>query len=319
MKPNIYEGTAGILMDTTKLELAISHYMVNSDEPLNYEVKENDTKVCIITGKNDIEKELPSWSHPLVFTNTRRQTVVAIDLRAYMKSNLTDMINIREYLQDVYNGTLQMYRLVFTKLMLDDDVSWISFVKNPMSEAFSAVISTTVGMALYDTTLTPQVDLICKLQIASLLAPEHIEFSELVMSLSPKDLAELTHGKNKELYALLVSKENAGLIELPSLSIGALVQNIQALTTTGRAKGLTPDIILQSLARSFFSLDSQALALAFTEDIPTIIAVLTMVINEGINAKSNMRKIINGKKRDINPNEFTKVVVKMYKDEIIEL
>ena len=319
MKPDLYKGTAGVLTDTTKLELALSTYMVNSDEPLNYEVVERETKVCIITGKNDEERELPSWSHPLIFTNTRRETVVAIDLRAYMKSNLRDLVNVRENMQDVYNGTLQMYRLVFTKLMHDEDLSWVSYIRRPLVEALSAILGTNIGMALYDTTMSDQINIITKLHVTSLLAPDDATFTELVLSLPHVDKADLTKGNLKELYALLVSKVNDETIQLPSRTIGALVLNIQETTLNGRADGLTPDIILQTLARSFFSLDSQALALGMLEDIPTLVAVLTMVINEGINSKSNMRKVINGKKRDINPNEFTKIVVKVYKEEIIEL
>ena len=322
MYQDIYTGTNGVFFDKDKLVYKLSEYIINSGENLNYEIIENRTKVVIITGKNELEKDLPFWNHPVVF-EVKRETTVAIDLRPYMKSKLDDIITVREHLQDKYNGTLQLYRLVFTKLILDNELHWLVYVRQQLAEALASIVSTSIALILYDRSINDIVKIVSKLQLFSLTIfdkdLEDVKLDEIVSKLPRDDLKELVKGDLQELYAKLQFKYGSGELVLPTTTIGSLVTNIQALVPNDRAKGLTPDILLQPLSRGFYSLNSKELALGMLEDLPTLISVLVMVIKEGINAKSNFRKIIDSNKRNINPKELSKQLIDTYQREIAEI
>ena len=318
---DVYDGSLGTFFDKKDLVNKLNHYMVTTDIELNYEFVEDRTRVVIITGVNDAERELPVWQHPVVFNDVNRTKTVAIDLRPYMKANLSDMISVREKLQDSYNGTLQLYRLVFTKLMLDNEMFWLKNVKGFLMEAMAAILSTTTTMILYDKTVADRTKIVSKLQLLSLVEMNvsDVTLSDLVLKLPKKDIQSLTTGDLKDFYAILKFKESSKELMLPSTTIGSLINNIKNTSDGSRTDGLTTDIYAQMLASGFFSLDSKNLSIAMLEDLPTFIAVITMVMTEGINSKSGFRKMLDNAKRDVKPKELSKFIIDTYKREIIEI
>jgi len=315
---DLYNGTLGTLFDTREIIFKLTEYAINQTESLSYEFATDRTKIVIITGKNDEEKALPNWQHPIIYTNTRRETTVAIDMRPYMVSNLTDMITVREKLQDKYNGTLLLYRLVFTKLILDEDTTWFSHVKNELLESFSKIISTTVGMILYDKTITTPVEMVSKLHLLSVsFNDKDHRLKHIIEKLNREDINSMLHGENKELYRKLNKAADDNKLEIPSTTIGSLVDNIKVAVDNDRADGITEDVMIQSLSRSFYGIDSKTLSIAMVEDLPSLIAVLVMVITEGINSKSNIRKILDNSKRTTKPKELSKFLMDVYKGEIV--
>jgi len=317
---DVYDGTIGSFIDKDKIVNSINEYIINSDGNLNYEFTEDRIKLVIITGKNIEEQDLPSFEHPIIFNNIRHEETVAIDLRAFMKGNLDDIINVKEKLQDKYNGTLQLYRLVFTKLILEEDTIWLKSIKNSLMEMISNIMSTTTAMILYDKSITDTVKIISKIHMISLIeGGSEQKLADLIVKLPKDDVMNLVKKDLKSVYAVMSFKAGSGDFILPSTTIGSLVNNIKVVLDSDRTKGLTTDIYLNSLSRGFFSLNSKNLAIAMLEDLPTFIAVMVMVITEGINSKSNFRKIIDSNKRDIKPKEFAKIVMDTYKRESIDL
>ena len=320
MIDDVYSGTLGTMFDRDKLTYLINEYILRNDEPLNYEIVENDTLVVLITGRNDEEKNLPMWSHPIIFTNTRKENVIAMDMRPFMANKLDDMITLRERMQDKYNGTLQLYRVIFTKLLLDEEDSWLTHTRSSLIRAISKIISSTVSMILYDKNIIPVIEMMTKLHYYSMyMDNDEFTFDALLHMLSRDDIQSLTRGDLKELYSVLRYKVESGDLIFPSATIGSLVNNIKAVITNGRADGLTVDILLQALSRGFYSSDSKYLSVAMIEDLPTLISVIVMVETEGINSKSMFRKILDSNKRILKTKEMGEILMRTYKDEIIEI
>jgi len=317
---DVYSGTLGAFIDKDKIVNSINEYIVNADDNLNYEFIEDRIRLVIITGKNNEEMELPNWDHPIVFTNVRHQETVAIDLRPYMKGKLDDIINVKDKLQDKYNGTIQLYRLVFTKLMIENETFWLKNIKYNLMEMLANIMSTTTAMTLYDKSVTDVVKVVTKIHLQSIIdggAKQNLQ--DLVMKLPNEDINNLIKKDLKNEYAIMSFKAGSNDFILPSTTIGSLVNNIKVVLDSDRTKGLTTDIYLQALSRGFYSVNSKDLAIAMLEDIPSLIAVMTMVITEGINSKSNFRKIIDANKRTTKPKEFTKIIINAYERESIEL
>jgi hypothetical protein len=314
---NIYEGTLGSFQDTDKLETELNRYLAKTNENLSYEIKEDRTRIIIITGKNDDEKDIELFQHPFIFKTIRGEEAIALDMRPFMKHKLDDMVNILDKLQDKYNGVLQLQRLVYTKLILDDKADWLTYVKPQLTEAFSSIITTTTTMMVFDRTIQDAVAIMAKLHFTSMDDEDkHNKLSDYITRLNRKDINELTHGDLKELYGYLTLAYAREDLVLPSRSIGSLTRNIKLGIMSGRGEGLTADLYVQTLGRGFFSLDSKNLAIGMTEHLPTFMAIIVSVMLEGVNSKSTFRKILEGNKRNVKGKELAVQLLEVYENEI---
>ena len=315
---NIYDGTLGSFQDKDGIETEINKYLAKTKENLSYEIKEDRTSVIIITGKNDDEKEIRLFQHPFIFRTLRGDTAIALDMRPYMKHKLDDLVNVRDKLQDKYNGNLQLQRLVFTKLLLDEDDDWLVYVKPQLMEAFSTIIATTTTMMVFDRTISDIVKIISKIHFSSMDDEEKLhKLTDYITRLNKKDINELTHGSLKDEYGYLTLAFQRNELILPSRSIGSLVNNIKTSITTGRGDGLTSDLYVQTLGRGFYSLDSKNLAIGLIEHLPTFIAIIINVMLEGINSRSTFRKILDGNKRNVKGKELATQLLNIYEEQIM--
>jgi len=315
---NVYDGTLGVFLDSDKLATELNRYLAKTNEPLNYEVKEYDAKVVIITGKNDDEKDITLFQHPFIFKTIKGEDAIAMDLRAFMKTKIEDIITVREGMSDRYNGMLQLQRLVFTNMMFNEsNIEWLSYSRQQLIEAFGSIISTITSMMVFDRSITESVDIVAKLHLISLDSGDDLSLEEYIGRLSRKNISDLTHGNLKDLYGMLNLLANKGDLVLPSRTLGSLVNNIKAIDSTGRCEGLTTDLYMQTLSRGFYSLDSKNLSVAMVEHLPTFISILINVITEGINNKSSFRKIIDGNKRNIKGKELAIQLKEVFENELI--
>ena len=315
---NIYEGTLGSFADTDKIESELNRYLAKNSENLSYEIKEGRTKVIIITGKNEEEENITLFQHPFIFNTIRGEEAIALDMRPFMKSKLDDMVTIYEKLNDKYNGIMQLQRLVFTKLMMDEDTDWLPYVKPQLTEAFSSIVSTTTTMMIFDRTIIDNVGIIAKLHMVSM---DDIEvsnkLSDYITRLNRKDIKELTHGSLKDLFGYLTLAYDRDELQLPSTSIGSLVKNIKVSIMNNRGDGLTSDLYVQTLGRGFYSLDSKNLAIGMVEHLPTFISIVINVMLEGVNSKSSMRKILDNNKRNVKGKELATQLKDIYENELL--
>jgi len=315
---NIYEGTLGSFQDLDKLETELNKYLAKNNENLSYEVKENRVKVIIITGKNEDEQDISLFQHPFIFNTVRGDEAIALDMRPFMKHKLDDMVSISDKLQDKYNGMLQLQRLVFTKLIMDDDVDWLPYIKPQLTEAFSSIIATTTSMMVFDRELVGAVSIVAKLHILSMDDEDKLnKLTDYITRLNRKDINELTHGDLKDLYGYLSLAFERGELILPSRSIGSLTKNVKTSIMTGRGEGLTSDLYVQTLSRGFFSLDSKNLAIGIVEHLPTFMAVIINVMLEGVNSKSTFRKILEGNKRNVKGKELATQLKEVFENELV--
>ena len=311
---DVYTGTLGTFFNREEVTFKLNEVLSHTTGSLSYEVVEDKARVVILTGANEIEQEVPIFQHPLIFDTVRGEKAVACDLRPFMKAKLDDMISVREKLDDKYNGMMQLYRLILTKLLVDGERYWLGILKDYMMESFSAIMRTNVSILTFDETAKRPVDLISKLHFVSLDIDGKIDDKTKILELLPRtDVVDILKGN----YTYIYNKILDGSIVLPSRTIGSLTNNIKAAIDKKRANGLTVDVIIKSLSTGFFSLDRQGMAIAMVEDKPTLATIMYMVLNESINSKSTFRKIIHGARRYTKPNEFVKSFTKIVNDQFV--
>jgi len=315
---DIYEGTLGVLFERDKLEHELRELTTKLGDVLNYEYQDGDTGLVIVTGKFEEEKQVRPFEHPFIFKDIRGRHMVAIDIRAFMKSNLDDMISVNEKLNDRYNGTLQLKRMVFTRYFLDKEVGWFPLIKPSLLNAFSAIIRQFTLMLTYDKDLASIAEWMAKIHFVTMDEEKEVSLDEAIERLPRTDISKLRHGIAKNVYEDLKKLELVNKLQLPSRTIGSLVLNIKAASKTTRAEGLTSDVYAQVIGRSFYAMNSEKLGIALVENIPTMMSVFSAVIKEGINSRSNMRKIFDSYKTIIKPKDLANIIDKEYENSIIK-
>jgi len=311
---DVYTGTLGAFFNREKVEYGLNTVLANVDGSLSYEVAEDRVRVIILTGANDIEKEVPTFQHPIIFETVKGDRAVACDLRPFMKSNLENIITVRDKLADKYNGMLQLYRLILTKLLVEDEGYWLGALNDHLRESFSTIIKTVISVLTYNESVKRPVEIVSDLHYASVDIDKDISDKSKILELLPRDdTSDLLRGDYTYIYRKILD----GDLILPSRTIGSLTNNIINVLDSKRASGINVDILVKSLSAGFFSLDRKGIAIAMVEDKPTLAALLYMVITESVNSKSTFRRIIMGAKRFTKPNDFVKGFKRVIDEQIV--
>lgn len=126
-----YSTMYGSLINLKKLKDGLVRYLSVADlNTLEYEYPlSGDIAMVFITGRNDEELELPAWEHPLLINTVSGKSVVAVDVRRYIRKydesvyKLSDMFKDRAALDflvlratlviDFMSGDQAKHRTVF--------------------------------------------------------------------------------------------------------------------------------------------------------------------------------------------------------------
>jgi len=314
---DVYKGTLGeYTPNLDKIKTELNELIIKIGEPLNYEVIENKYKVVLITGKHEIEKEVIPFHHPLIFKDVKDRDTIAIDLRMFMKQNLEDMINVTDYFADRYNGRLQLNRLILNKMFLEGDTGFMLSINEPINYLFSTVISTTIMTAVFDKQLGDIVNVLAQLHYVAMDIEREIDFDTIINMLPNLTLRRLITGDLRYLKDSLERAYKEERLILPSRTISDLVENIKVIYDNKRAKGITEDLVINGLSRSFIAVNSKELSIAMVEHKPTLLAIIYSVLTEGINNRSMIRKIADSRKSFYKTKEIIKTIENVIEDNL---
>lgn len=304
---NVYDGTLGMLVDTNKITSSIINYMINNPEPLNYEIKELDgIKIVAILGKSDDEKKIPMFQHPLIFKDMRSDDIIiALDFRLYVKKTLDNVLNIKDVLNDKYNGMVLMQRGIFEQYLIKDDISFLLGINSNVAYGFSNFVVGILTTLVYDKSILDSVF------IASMIHYYNMDINEtnitkVINRLPVNEIKRLMHGDLKDLYNRLINLTEKEEYDLTNDTLTTLLNNISALSDNDRLKGVNEDMFISACSRGFYSINSKELAIAFIENKPTILTMTYSVLTEGINSKSILKTILNNAKHVTKPKDITK-------------
>ena len=312
---DLYQGTLGLKHNKESLVKSLTEYLIRTDEDLSYGVKEDKTKVMIITGKNELENKIPTFYHPTIF-EYKGDTYVAMDMRLFVSKPKDDTVSIEKILRDTNNGNIALYRLILTKMFLDNDKRFLLAINKSVFDMFSGVINNIYRNTTMDSQLLPYVSLGCNYHYNTFEIDKPIQCNEIPRTIYDNVL-NIVKLNNPELINKFVNLCSADSIPNPSRLIGDLVDVISTIGEDTRASKVTSDILIMALSRSFFALNSSELAIAFVESKANMIAILYGVLSNSFQKKSIMYKTIDFAKRYNNMKEFLNVMDRVMKEQII--
>jgi len=314
---NVYDGTLSITVDKGKLETALNKVVATATYPLNYEVEDGDVyKVMIITGRTNEEKEVPFFNHPFIFKDLRGTDRIAVDMRPYMKSKLDDgFINVKDAVTNHYGYKLQISRLIFNRLMLEDNVGFLIGLDVNVSEIFANTIRTVIYKLLLDNSLSTAGKIASMIHYYS-MDEDKMDITDLLLKLPKRFMISLKKLMNTYYDKMVKAYDNGELI-LPSKLVSDLIENTNAINPNEfRGKGLNTDLLITNMGNLILNTLGAEMNVAFIEHKPTMLSAIYLAVSESINKKFLLRTIIDKNSLYTKPKDVEKMLDQVIKENI---
>jgi len=312
---DLYDGTLGLKHNKNDIVKHIVEYMIRTDEDLSYGIREDNTQVILITGKNDLEHKIPTFYHPVIFEYKNTQ-YVSMDMRLFVSKPKEDGIPITKLIKDTNNGNIALYRTILTKMFLDNDLRFLLAVNKSVLDMFTAIITTVYRNTTMDSQLTNYVSLGCNYHYITFENDNPIQCDQILRSISDS-VRNVIQSVNPDILTRLTTGCTTKNIPNPSKLLGDLVDTITYLGEDTRASKVTSDVLLTALSRMFFALNTAELSIAMIESKANMIAILYGILSNTLQKKSIIYRTIDFGKRYNHLNDFLSVMERTIKEQIV--
>lgn len=313
---NPYETSIGLHFNTKNLELKLSEFLIKGTDTknLNYEyVIDREIDVIFITGKNEDEKELPVWNHPLFITDFRGSKKIFVDMRPYVRPKKDEeIININSIVTNRLGFDFTIIRVVYIALLYKNKNS-IDNISSGLALAFSKWVSSSIKSALY-----LDVESVIKLEVLTL---HYILCKFNDEKLNGDDINNI-YFKISKLHKAL--KGNIKYVRETCISINTepkdvvdLANNIRTAVKNPLVKDMTSGMIYNILSTTWFGINPNENITMSLEHIPTLIAIMGTSLESKVLKHSRLSNILNDNKRSIGGDELMKNIYLTVKDQIV--
>lgn len=313
---NPYETSIGLHFNTKNLELKLSEFLIKGRDTknLNYEyVIDKEIDVIFITGKNEDEKDLPIWNHPLFITDFRGSKKIFVDMRPYVRPKKDEeIININSIVTNKLGFDFTIIRVIYMVLLYTNKNS-IDNISNNLAIAFSKWVSTSIKSALY-----LDVESVIKLEVLTL---HYILCKFNDSKLNGNDIDNI-YFKISKLHKAL--KGNVKYVRETCIGINTepkdvvdLANNIRIAIKNPLVKDMTSTMIYNILSTTWFGINPNENITMSLEHIPTLIAIVGTSLESKVLKHSRLSNILNENKRTIGGDELMKNIYLTVKDHIV--
>ena len=302
---NPYNTTFGAFINTKKHVEALVMFCINTDDRnLNYEYPCDEIKLMFITGKNQLEKDLPLWDYPLIFRDNKNNEVVACDLRKYVKPTSETVVNLSDIVRSKDGFEFVVMNALITCDIANGDYGKFRTIEKTVAGGFAAWISTAVAGAL---SLTPTekvyMEIACQHFIYVLLTHGDIAPSDISMIVNKISNAKLSIPLRAKDIAEIVNRLNHNVSTLEDLS-----DNFKIVVGVNKAVMIDTNSIINIIANNWFGPGGTDTALIAIEHIPTWISMLYAATSNKSYRKSRIATMIDMAKNRLKIQDFVKYI-----------
>lgn len=293
-----YETMVGKIVNTD-IEENLNRFLIDTpNKILNYEYRSmNDTIYVFITGRNDYEKELPVFKHPIMITDSiKNRKHLFMDIRQFVNvRNVNRILNISDVLRDKSNFNILLVRGIYQDI-LDKNPNYITTYTDAIVGSITSMISSVMNMGLV---LNPQ-------EVLDL----NITIMHYLLHMLDSDVESIP----VKIYRLSVIKgdidyirEIISRLDVP-IDVDGLANNISKCSKSVKLLNINSDLIY-GLTRGMFYCDNNVELLAMMlEHPPTMVSMLFNAYDDRMYSKSRLTTILINNKRKIPIELFVKRV-----------
>jgi len=299
-----YNTTYGSLINNKKTIDAIMKYLIENDTNLNYEyINSSETKLVIITGKNEKEQSLPIWEFPLVFKDIKDNTIIAVDVRMYVdvKKN-PSFLNLSEIVKDKSAFTFKILNALLVGDMLSESYDKLIPTEQHVVTAATLWLSESINSIVM---LNP----VEKVTLEVILSAYFYKFYlNSPLDKSTEEVIRMKVSKTK----LSLPVNNAFItdvftkLDMSMSNVNELVSNIKNVLNSDKGNMLTSDVIVSAVSNSWYGPGTNETTLVSLENLPTLITLVYAALSDKTYKRSRISTILDKYKRKIDDKKFIK-------------
>jgi hypothetical protein len=311
-----YITTYGKLIKVDAIKDRLAKYLVSASvRNLNYEIAnvDHDITMAFITGCNDEEKSLPSWSHPLII-NLPRGTVVVSDVRKYV-SNITDQpLSLREITKDRGAMEFIILRTLLTADLLAGNYGKINSISKNISLGFGLIMSDIVNNYMM---LNPVEKV--RVEIAAAYYMSVLTINSTDVDIEERILDRL---RNMKLSVKLPDRDIKEIVKNFDMTadngVQSLISNIKSVLTDDKHRLLTVDTIMLPFNNMWYGPGENSTLQISVENVPTWISVMYVLYTDNTYKKSRLATMLQKYKTRVDDDKLVKDIADYLKDNYLK-
>lgn len=296
------ETTYGSLLNNKKLTDTILKYMVESDGNLNYEyANASECNIVFITGKNEVERDLPLWEIPFVIKDIKGNNVVVTDLRKYVKKSSDDLVNLNDIVKDEASFKfLVLETLVISDLVSENYGEFIPIEKNIVTAATMWLSNSITATVL----LNPVEQLKIELVIASYF------YRMFMNGFIDSGIIKVKVSKTKLSIPTTLSSVEGVLsdLDLDVKDFKDLVNNIKQVLNEDRGELIDDNVVLTAVGGTWYGPGSNETVMVALESLPLLISLVYAGVAIKTYKRSRLSTILDKNSRKIGHKDIVKIM-----------
>lgn len=305
MITNPYDTSFGSLINIKPVEEKLTKFLITNGGNLNYEYDASeDANLVFITGKDDEEKALPLWEHPVVFNDHKGNITVAVDLRKFVKVTTEDVLSLSSIVRDNSGFQFTVLETLITYEYVSGNYGRFRSVERTIHSGFAYWIADSLSAGIM---LTPdekvKTEVAILLYINLMMVNGEIGNEEINTAIIKIANSKLSLPLNIKTVTNIVATLNKSIS-----SIDDLVNNIKIVLGESKAVMLDTNVLVNILSTSWFGPGGSETIIIATEDIATWIAMLFVSAEDNTYKRTRLSTILNKYKTKIKLNDFVKYI-----------
>ena len=306
---NPYETKIGRMLNNPKLVLDIQKYLITADKKeLQYEYNTSGVGIIFITGKNQEERDLALWNHPMLVEDVSNKKYIVLDVRRMVSFKDEYFLNIENILRDKLSFKLV---LLTALLMIDylEDNHEVMTLKDSTATGFQAWIgkqtASVLGLDVVESIAINIVTLHYYLCIFN-----NVEQSDSTFNAIKSRISKLLPGNIKGTFINEVL-ENAN--KNPK-NISDLVSNIRTCVKSDKTENIDGTFIYNLIGNNWFGLNADEVMAISLENSPYFISMMYLTLSENNYKKTRLSILLKNAGRKLEANKLVKILDNKLKD-----
>ena len=281
----------------------VNKYIIKQNEALyNYGVLDSsDIKHFFITGLSDDEKQLPIFTYPVLIDKISKYYYLVTDVRKMVKP----VKDKPEYLINISRDNpglfFELDRSIFTRLLLDNgmDNSKLTQLSDYSGLIYSYWVTSAMSASALNFTIEERLKVLstvfhfyyCRTHEDTLNDSNYQKLIYMATKLLPVDIKFA-----ENIYIKLIKNDSNSNTANP-VNVADLSENIKIILNNSKSKIISPLLIFNSIANTWYGPSSTINLPIALEHIPTWLSVLKSTLEETTYRRSILSTIIKNQRK----------------------
>lgn len=299
-----YNTTYGSLINNKKTIDALLKYLIVADNNLNYEyINASETRLVIITGKNETEQSLPIWEFPLVFQDVKDNTIVAVDARMYVDvKREQDFTNVESIVKDKSAFTFKILNALLVADLLSESYDRVIPTEASVTTGATLWLSESIStLVMLNPTEKVTLELVINAYFHKLFINGKMDKSLEEVIKMKVSRAKLSLPVNNAFINNVLTK-----IDFAMDDVNSLVDNIKAALNSDKGNMISSDVIVSAVSNSWYGPGTSETSIVALENLPTLMTLLYAALSDKTYKRSRVSTILDKYKRKIDDKKYIK-------------